>query len=153
MLRSFRVALLIGAALVAPGCTDDTRHDHAPAPAPSGASEKHPNVGQQPAATQPAETPSAVADPPPAPAASAATLTGDSTLAEWRSATAAARSQVAVSLARNRLAADASKLDVAKLAMEITGCVSATARDSRLDGWKVSPTANTCLTAPEREKK
>ncbi len=81
------------------------------------------------------------------------TLSGDSTLAEWTAASAAERSQVAVALAKNRLAPDASKLDVAKTAMEISGCLSATAKDSRLGGWKVAPTATTCLTAPERESK
>ncbi len=80
-------------------------------------------------------------------------LTGDSTLAEWRAATAAERSQVAVALAKNRLAADAGKLEIATAAMEISGCLSATARDTRLDAWKVAPAAATCLSAPERPKK
>ena len=80
-------------------------------------------------------------------------LTGDSTLAEWQQASATERSQVAVALAKNRLAPDASKLDVAKTAMEISGCLSATAKDSRLGAWKVAPTATTCLDAPEREAK
>ena len=81
------------------------------------------------------------------------TLSGDSTLTEWQAAASSERSEVAVALARNRLAPDASKLDIAKVAMEISGCLSATAKDSRLGGWKVAPTATTCLTAPERESK
>ncbi len=86
-------------------------------------------------------------------AAPARELTGDSTLAEWKAAPSSDRSRVAVALSRNRLPADASKLDIAKMAMEITGCVSATAKDERMNGWKVAPTAATCLTAPEREPK
>ena len=35
--------------------------------------------------------------------------------------------------------------------MEISGCLSATARDERFGGWKVAATAATCLTAPEKE--
>jgi len=80
-------------------------------------------------------------------------LTGDSTLAEWKAASPGERNAVAVALARNRLAPDAPKLDIATMAMEITGCLSRTADDTRVTGWKVAPTATTCLTAPEREKK
>ena len=83
--------------------------------------------------------------------ARAGTLSGDSTLADWSAASATERSGVAVALAKTRLAADATKLDVAKMAMEISGCLSATAKDPRLGAWKVAPTATTCLTAPERE--
>ena len=81
------------------------------------------------------------------------TLTGDSTLAQWRTATPTERSRVAVALARNRLAPDANKLEVATAAMEITGCLTATARDAKFDAWKVAPTAATCLSAPERKEK
>lgn len=81
------------------------------------------------------------------------TLTGDSTLAEWTKATAAERSRVAVALAKNRLEPTATKLEIAKTAMEITGCVSSTARDARFAAWKVAPTAATCLTAPEKPSK
>jgi hypothetical protein len=77
-------------------------------------------------------------------------LTGDSTLAEWKAASTDARSEISVAIARKRLGADAAKLDVAKAAMEITGCVSATARDPRFEAWKVEPTAATCLDAPEK---
>lgn len=77
-------------------------------------------------------------------------LTGESTLAEWKVASTEARSEISVAIARKRLGAAAAKLDVAKAAMEITGCVSATARDSRFESWKVEPTAATCLDAPEK---
>jgi hypothetical protein len=80
-------------------------------------------------------------------------LTAQSTLAEWKGASADARSRVAVAIARKRLGADAAKLDVATAAMEITGCVSATARDPRFEAWKVEPTAATCLDAPELPSK
>jgi hypothetical protein len=77
-------------------------------------------------------------------------LTGESTLAEWKAASTEARSEISVAIARKRLGAEAAKLDVAKAAMEITGCVSATARDSRFEAWKVEATAATCLDAPEK---
>ena len=80
-------------------------------------------------------------------------LSGDSTLAQWQAATAAERSRVAVALARNRLEPTADKLAIATTAMEITGCVSATARDTKLQSWKVAPTATTCLTAREKPGK
>ena len=80
-------------------------------------------------------------------------LSEQSTLAEWKLASAEARSEVAVAIARKRLAADASKLEVATAAMEISGCLSATARDPRFDAWQVAPTAATCLDAPERPAK
>jgi len=81
------------------------------------------------------------------------TLTGDSTLADWQKATAAERSRVAVALAKNRLAPTATRLEIATAAMEITGCISATARDARFAAWKVAPTAATCLAAPEKKLK
>jgi len=80
-------------------------------------------------------------------------LGADSTLAQWRTATTSARSQLAVALARQRLAPDASKLEVASTAMEISGCLTATARDSRFDAWPLAPTAATCLTPPQRPAK
>jgi hypothetical protein len=80
-------------------------------------------------------------------------LTGESTLADWKAASTDARSEISVAIARKRLGADAAKLDVAKAAMEITGCVTATAGDSRFEAWKVEPTAATCLDAPERPAK
>jgi hypothetical protein len=80
-------------------------------------------------------------------------LTGDSTLADWTRATPAERSQVAVALARNNLPADATRLQVATAAMEITGCLTRTAADTRFARWKVAPTAATCLTAPEKPAK
>lgn len=80
-------------------------------------------------------------------------LTAQSTLAEWKAASPDARSEVAVALARKRLGAGAAKLDVATAAMEITGCLTATARDPRFEAWKVEPTAATCLDAPERPAK
>lgn len=79
-----------------------------------------------------------------------AELTGQSTLADWKTADAEARSKVAVAIARKRLKSDATKLEVATAAMEITGCLSATARDARFAAWQVEPTAKTCLEAPER---
>jgi hypothetical protein len=130
MIRKVTLAL-VASAVVAAACANDAKHDGAG----SAESAKPPTPDR--------ESSIVASD----------TLTGDSTLADWQAATPAARSQVAVALARNRLSPEASKLDVAKLAMEITGCVSATARDARLGGWKVSPTATTCLTAPERDKK
>jgi hypothetical protein len=80
-------------------------------------------------------------------------LTGESTLADWKAASTDARSEISVAIARKRLGADAAKLDVAKAAMEITGCLTATAGDSRFEAWKVEPTAATCLDAPERPAK
>ena len=62
-------------------------------------------------------------------------------------------SPITSALARQRLAPDASKLEVASTAMEISGCLTATARDSRFDAWPLAPTAATCLTAPERPAK
>lgn len=76
-------------------------------------------------------------------------LDDGATLADWKAATAAQRSRLSVAIARRRLGADTPKLDVATMAMEITGCVSATAEDARLDEWKVAAAAETCLTAPE----
>ncbi len=76
-------------------------------------------------------------------------LDGNSTLAQWQAASAAERSRLAVEIARTRLGADAEKIDVATMAMEITGCLSATAKDSRLGEWTVAAAAETCLTAPE----
>lgn len=78
-------------------------------------------------------------------------LNGNSTLAEWRSATPAARSRIAVALAKTHLAPDAAKLEVATVAMEITGCLSKTASDPKFDNWRVATTAGTCLTAPEKK--
>jgi hypothetical protein len=80
-------------------------------------------------------------------------LTEQSTLAQWKAADADSRSKVAVAIARKRLAADATKLEVATAAMEISGCLTATARDARFDAWQVEPTAKTCLEAPERPAK
>jgi hypothetical protein len=80
-------------------------------------------------------------------------LTEQSTLAQWKSADAESRSKVAVAIARKRLAADATRLEVATAAMEISGCLTATARDARFDAWQVEPTAKTCLEAPERPAK
>jgi hypothetical protein len=80
-------------------------------------------------------------------------LTEQSTLADWKTADAEARSEVAVAIARKRLAADATRLEVATAAMEISGCLTATARDARFDAWQVEPTAKTCLEAPERPAK
>jgi hypothetical protein len=77
-------------------------------------------------------------------------LTGESTLADWKKADAEARSEVAVTIARKRLGDSATKLEVATAAMEITGCVTVTARDSRFEAWQVAPTATTRLDAPER---
>ncbi|MFN2376695.1 MAG: hypothetical protein ABR538_09165 [Candidatus Binatia bacterium] len=76
-------------------------------------------------------------------------LTENSTLAEWKAATGAERSRLAVALSRKRLGPGAADLTVATAAMEITGCVSATAGDSRFQAWTVEPTAATCLSAPE----
>jgi len=77
-------------------------------------------------------------------------LSADSTLTQWKAADAADRSRVSVEIARTRLGDKADRLEVAKAAMEITGCVSRTAGDARFGAWKVGPTAATCLTAPER---
>jgi len=57
---------------------------------------------------------------------------------------------VAVALAHNRLDVSASKLDLAKTAMEISGCLTRTAQEPRAAAWKVAATAGTCLDAPER---
>jgi hypothetical protein len=84
--------------------------------------------------------------------AAATVLSGDSTLADWRGASSSERSRVAVELARERLKPDATKLEIATAAMEITGCLGTTANDLRFSGWKVAPTAATCLTAPEKPK-
>ncbi len=95
-----------------------------------------------------------VAQPHPTPDAAApdtgSPLTGDSTLARWLAATADERTPIAVALARNLLKPDASKLEIARAAMEITGCLTRTAKDPKLSAWRVAPTANICLTAPER---
>jgi hypothetical protein len=80
----------------------------------------------------------------------AAKLSETSTLAQWKAASASDRSEVAVAIARAKLAPTATKLEVATAAMEISGCLTATARDSRFEAWQVAPTATTCLTAPER---
>jgi hypothetical protein len=77
-------------------------------------------------------------------------LTEEATLTQWRAADAADRSRVAVEIARRLLGQEADRLAVAKAAMEITGCVSRTARDARFGAWKVGATAATCLTAPEK---
>ncbi|HEY2773278.1 MAG TPA: hypothetical protein VGK20_04400 [Candidatus Binatia bacterium] len=121
----------------------------AAAPPPSRAAAPAPS----PAAVAPPadpSTPAAPAAPPAATAPPTDELTGESTLARWKQSPAEDRSRIAVALARNRLAADASKLDVAKMAMEITGCLSATAKDPRAQTWKVAATAATCMTAPEK---
>lgn len=73
-----------------------------------------------------------------------------STLTQWKAADAADRSRVAVELARKRLGNQADRLELAKTAMEITGCVSRTATDARFGSWKVDATAATCLSAPEK---
>ena len=52
-----------------------------------------------------------------------------------------------------RVVPTATKLEIATAAMEITGCVTSTARDARLDAWQIAPTAATCLDAPERPAK
>jgi hypothetical protein len=77
-------------------------------------------------------------------------LAETSTLAEWKAASASARSEVSVAIARRKLPATATKLEIATAAMEISGCVTKTASDARFDAWQVAPTATTCLTAPER---
>ena len=77
-------------------------------------------------------------------------LSPDSTLTQWKAADADQRSRVAVEIARGRLGEKPDRLELAKTAMEITGCVSRTAADARFGGWKVGATAATCLTAPER---
>lgn len=76
-------------------------------------------------------------------------LTGTSTLAEWKAASGPERSHLAVELSRKRLGPGAEDLAVATAAMEITGCLTATARDPRFQAWTVAPTAATCLSAPE----
>ena len=53
-------------------------------------------------------------------------------------------------MARKHLPAEATKLELATAAMEITGCLTATAKDPRFAAWPLAPTAKTCLTAPER---
>jgi len=88
------------------------------------------------------------ATPPSAPEEQPA-LTETSTLAEWRAASGAERSRLAVEVSRKRLGPGAADLAVATAAMEITGCLSATARDPRFQAWTVAPTAATCLSAPE----
>ena len=111
--------------------------------------------GADAAPTPPPGSPEAAPTPPLSgpEAAPKPSLSGDSTLADWRAAPSSEHSRVAVALAKNRLGPDATKLDIAKMAMEITGCVSVTAKDSRFEAWKVAPTATTCLTAPERPQK
>jgi hypothetical protein len=76
-------------------------------------------------------------------------LDANSTLTQWKAADADDRSRVAVEIARGRIGPDADRLALAKAAMEITGCLSRTATDPRFGGWKVGPTAATCLSAPE----
>lgn len=78
-------------------------------------------------------------------------LDAGSTLQQWKAANAADRSRVSVEIARRRLGDKADRLEVARTAMEITGCVSRTASDARFGGWKVDATAATCLTAQERQ--
>lgn len=80
-------------------------------------------------------------------------LTENSTLSQWKAASAPERSQLAVAMARARLPSEATKLELATAAMEISGCLTTTARDPRFDAWTLAPTATTCLTAPERPAK
>ena len=77
-------------------------------------------------------------------------LDADSTLTQWKAADASARSRLSVEIARKRLGDKPDRLELARTAMEITGCVSRTASDARFGGWKVGATASTCLTAPEK---
>lgn len=79
----------------------------------------------------------------------AAELTENSTLSQWKAASASERSQLAVAMARTRLPPEATKLELATAAMEISGCLTTTAKDPRFDAWTLAPTATTCLTAPE----
>jgi hypothetical protein len=78
-------------------------------------------------------------------------LGSESTLADWKAAAPDERSKLAVAIAPKRLPADTPKLDIAKRAMEISGCLTKTAGDERFAKWTVEPTATTCLTAPEKE--
>lgn len=80
-------------------------------------------------------------------------LTETSTLLQWKVASASERSRMSVAMARKHLPAEATKLELATAAMEITGCLTATAKDLRLAAWTLAPTAKTCLTAPERPAK
>jgi len=86
-------------------------------------------------------------DGPPAP------IDENSTLAQWKAAPTSARSLLAVTLAKKRLPPDPDKLELAKTAMEISGCLTATAKDPRFAGWLVAPTSKTCLEAEERPAK
>lgn len=92
----------------------------------------------------------AALDPAPKQEPTALRLDGNSTLADWRRATTAERSRIAVALARSSLALDATRLEIATAAMEITGCLSRTASDPKFDAWRVATTAGTCLNAPEK---
>jgi len=80
-------------------------------------------------------------------------LTETSTLLQWKTASASERSRLAVAMARKHLPAEAAKLELATAAMEISGCLTATAKDPRFAAWTLAPTAKTCLTAPERPAK
>lgn len=133
MLLSLAAALVTGALLLSTTSTTPPRAGDPGAP----------SSPEQPA---PPEPPSAPADGAPDP------LTADSTLARWLAATADERTPIAVALARNFLKPDASKLEIARAAMEITGCLTRTAKDPKLSAWKVAPTANICLTAEERPR-
>lgn len=77
-------------------------------------------------------------------------LSSDSTLTQWKAADATDRSRVSVEIARKRLGPRPDRLELAKTAMEITGCVSRTSSDARFGSWKVEATAATCLSAPEK---
>lgn len=101
-----------------------------------------------PPSSQPSSSPQAQSSP----SAASHELSGESTLGEWKTASATDRSRVAVLLAKKQLPPNVNHLDLATAAMEITGCLSATATDQRFLAWKVAPTALTCLTAPEQER-
>ena len=111
--------------------------------------QRAPHAGDEPAPSSPLPGAGQAAAPTNTPPA-AAGLTEDSTLAQWKTASRSDRSRVAVALAHKRLGLDAGKLEIATTAMEISGCLTATGRDSRFDAWTLEPTAATCLTAPER---
>ena len=134
------VLLTVAAAVVTGALLLSTTSTNAPRPgdlaAPSSTEQPVPPLSNPATVTPGAEDP----------------LTADSTLARWLAATADERTPIAVALARNFLKADASKLEIARAAMEITGCLTRTAKDPKLSAWKVAPTANICLTAPERPR-
>lgn len=153
-----RCSALLGAVLVAGSCGPTTAEPQAnstPATAPSdstsSAGATSPPIAKS---AQNSSNPNAgAAEQPLPPAELASELTFDSTLAHWREAPATERSHLAVLLARKRLPKDASKLEVATAAMEISGCLTATSGNPSYAAWQIEATAITCLTATERGAK